>query len=294
MWPLFVAGLYPADERWRVFVGFILLALAILITMLPVFRQRHFAITLWTVVSIAFLVLVHGGIFGLTPVEPQKWGGVLLTVILAVVSQSIAFPFGVALALTRYRRQRSILRTGAILYIEIVRSVPLVMVLLMATLVLPLFLPPAMPLNTVVTAAIGITMFSAAAIAEVIRGGLNGIPQGQEEAAASLGLRYSQSLRLIILPQALHRVQPALVGTFITFVKGSTLVVAIGLYDLLGGAILASTNPAWVGHSIEPLIFVSAVFWMMCFALSRISYRLEQRRSRADHALDNATVPKDA
>ena len=281
MWPLFVAGLYPADERWRVHAGFLLLVAAIVFTLVPAVRKRSFVVLLWSVVPVAFLVLVHGGVFGLAVVEPQKWGGILLTVLLAVVSQSVAFPFGLALALARHSQRHAGLRTAAMLYIEVVRSVPLVMVLLMTTLILPLFLPPTLPLNTVVTAAIGITMFSAAAIAEVVRGGLNGLPPGQEEAAASLGLRYGQTMRLVVLPQALHRVQPALVGTLITFVKGSTLVVAIGLYDLLGSAVLASTNPTWVGHSIEPLIFVAALFWVMCFALSRISRRMELRRSDA-------------
>jgi general L-amino acid transport system permease protein len=281
MWPLFLAGLYPSDERWRVHAGFLLLGIAIALTLIPAVRKRSLVILLCCIVPVSFLVLVHGGVFGLAVVEPQKWGGILLTVILAVVSQTVAFPFGLALALARHSRRHAGLRTAATIYIEIVRSVPLVMVLLMTTLILPLFLPPTLPLNTVVTAAIGITMFSAAAIAEVVRGGLNGLPQGQEEAAASLGLRYGQTMRLVVLPQALHRVQPALVGTLITFVKGSTLVVAIGLYDLLGSAVLASTNPTWVGHSIEPLIFVAALFWVMCFALSRISRRMELRRSEA-------------
>ena len=280
-WPLFLAGLYPAEERWRVFAGFAVLAAALGLTIGPARRRRNVMLSVWSVAPAAFMVLVHGGVLGLAVVEPQKWGGILLTVILAVVSQVFAFPFGVVLALSRHTRRYPALRTAATAYIEVVRSVPLVMVLLMTTLILPLFLPPTIPLNTVVTAGIGITMFSAAAIAEVIRGGLNGVPPGQEEAAASLGLRYGQTMRLIVLPQALHRVQPALVGTFITFVKGSTLVVAIGLYDLLGSAILASTNPTWIGNSIEPLIFVAAMFWAMCFALSRVSRRLELRRNQA-------------
>ena len=238
MWPLFIAGLYPADERWRVYSALLLILFAILITMIPRFRRPRFAAALWISVLITFSVLVHGGIFGFVRVDLEKWGGLLLTLVLAVVSQSIAFPFGIVLALGRYSRQRSALRMVSTLYIEIVRSVPLVMVLLMVTLVLPLFLPSTMTLNTVLTASIGIAMFSAAAIAEVVRGGLNGLSPGQTEAAFSLGLRYWQSILLIILPQALQRVQPALVGTFITFVKGSTLVVAIGLYDLLVGRLI--------------------------------------------------------
>lgn len=280
MWPVFLVGLYPEAERWRILLGLVVIGIAAASSQAPGLRRAGRRIAIWSIAMIVFLVLIHGGAFGLAVVESNRWGGLLLTVILAISTQTIAFPVGVALALARRAKRASTLQAAATIYIELMRSVPLVMVLLMTTLVLPLFLPPATPLNNVVTSAIGITLFSAAAIAEVVRGGLIGVPESQGEAARSLGLTYRQSMRLVVLPQALRRIQPALVGTFITFVKGSTLVVAIGLYDLLGGAILASTNPRWIGHALEPLVFVSFVFWVLCFTLSRYSRRLERRHSR--------------
>jgi general L-amino acid transport system permease protein len=279
MAPLFLSGLYPADQRWRVVLGLALLLAGAAFAVRRSTATWQARLLAWSGAILAFLILTQGGIAGLPFVEARKWGGVLLTAVLAAVSQSLAFPLGVALAIARWSSQAPVLRAAATIYVEVVRSVPLVMVLLMTTLVMPLFLPPSWPLNTVVTAAIGITMFSAAAIAEVVRGGLEGIGQGQREATISLGLRPGQAMRLVLLPQALSAVQPALLGTFITFVKGSTLVVAIGLYDLLGAAVLASSNPAWVGHTVEPLIFVGVVFWAICFSLSRISTRLERLRA---------------
>ncbi|MCL4188108.1 MAG: amino acid ABC transporter permease [Rhodobacteraceae bacterium] len=277
MWPLFFVGLYPGSERWRlaVAVGILLLAAAAVVTGLVRRPRRRLAVA--GLAASAFLVLLHGGIAGLPAVPPRQWGGLLLTIVLAVFSQTLAFPAGVLLALGRRSTRHPIVHTLCTIYIEVVRSVPLVMILLMATLILPLFLPPWLRPDTTLMAAVGITLFSAASIAEVVRGGLAGVPRGQEEAASSLGLTRVQTLRFIVLPQALRRVQPALIGTFINFIKGSTLVVAIGLYDVLGGAVLAAANPRWVGHSIEPLMFVAFLFWLICFSFSQYSRRLEGR-----------------
>jgi general L-amino acid transport system permease protein len=277
MWPIFLAGLYPAEERWRLVCAVLVLVAAILLSLPRLVPRMGLRWAIRAVGAVLFMLFVLGGVFGLLYVEPQRWGGLLLTVILAVVTQSIAFPLGMMLALGRRAPKSVLIQTASAIYIDVLRSVPLVMILLMTTLILPLFLPPSMPLNTVFTAMIGITLFSAASIAEVVRGGLAGLPAGQEEAAGSLGLTYWQTMRLVVLPQALHRVQPALVGTFILFVKGSSLVVAIGLYDLLGAAMLASTNPDWVGHTIDCLLFVAFLFWVICFSLSRYSHRLESR-----------------
>ncbi len=277
MWPLFLVGLYPADQRWRVAAAVLVLVAAAALGMLGLLRGLAANVVVWAAAAFGFLVLVRGGLFGLQVIEPQHWGGLLLTLVMAVFSQSIGFPAGILLAIGRRAEHRPLLQAVCAVYIEVLRSIPLVMILLMATLILPLFLPTSFHLDTVFLAAIGITMFSAAWIAEVVRGGLAGVPAGQGEAAASLGLGQWQALRLVILPQALRRVLPALVGTFITFVKGSTLVVAIGLYDLLGGAVLASSNPQWVGRTIEPLLFVALLFWMICFSLSQYSRRIEKR-----------------
>ena len=283
MWPVFLVGLYPVGERWRLVVAVALLIAAAAAVFLGLVRTTRLRGVLWAAVAIAFLVLVHGGVLGLPTVAPQRWGGLLLTVVLAVFSQSIGFPAGILLAIGRRSERRPVIQTVCVVYIELLRSIPLVMILLMATLILPLFLPAWLGLDTTLMAAIGITLFSAASIAEVVRGGLAGVPHGQEEAAASLGLKRSQVMRLIVLPQALRHVQPALIGTFINFTKGSTLVVAIGIYDILGGAVLASSNPDWVGRTVEPLLLVALLFWLICFSLSQYSRRLEQRfASRPD------------
>lgn len=283
MWPIFLAGLYPAEERWRLAVAAAALVAGALVSVLPFFTRAWVRWAVRGLAAVVFFVLVRGGLLGLPAVDPQRWGGLLLTAVLAVVTQSIAFPLGVLLALGRRSNRSVVIQTASAIYIDVLRSMPLVMILLMTTLVLPVFLPPSVPLNTVYMAMIGITLFSAASIAEVVRGGLAGLPAGQEEAAASLGFSYWQTMRLVVLPQALRRVQPALVGTFILFVKGSSLVVAIGLYDLLGAAMLASANPDWMGHVIECLLFVAFLFWVLCFSLSQYSRRFELRFDGAHH-----------
>lgn len=280
MWPLFLVGLYPADERWRVVAVAAVLALACGLVCFPAMRRVLPASIVIAATAFGSLILLYGNrALGLPVVSPEKWGGLLLTLVLAVVGQTAAFPLGVLLALGRSVRDLPVIRATSIGVIESVRSLPLVLVLLLSTLIMPIFLPATLPLNTMVMAQIGFIAFSAAALAEVVRGGLQGIAPAQAEAAAALGLGYWSTMRLIVLPQALRLVQPALVGTIVSFVKGSSLVVAIGLYDLLGTAMLAAANDKWVGHSVEPLATVGAVFWVICFTLSRISARWERERA---------------
>lgn len=280
MWPLFLVGLYPLEERWRVALAAIVVVVAAAMLALPALRRPMPAALIAVATLLGVLGLLYGGeALGLPVVGPEKWGGLLLTLVLAVVGQTLAFPLGVLLALARTARDLPVIRVAAVCAIEAVRSLPLVLVLLLATLITPIFLPATLPLNTMVMAQIGFVVFSGAAFAEIVRGGLQGVPPAQVEAAAALGLRYWGTMGLIVLPQALRMVQPALVGSVVSFVKGSSLVVAIGLYDLLGSAMLAAANDRWVGHSIEPLITVGAVFWAICFTLSRISARWERERA---------------
>ncbi len=280
MWPLFLVGLYPLEERWRVASAAVVVLAAALPFALPALRRAGPAALAAVATIPGVLLLLYGSpALGLPVVGPEKWGGLLLTLVLAVVGQTLAFPLGVLLALARTARELPVVRFAAVCAIEAVRSLPLVLVLLLATLIMPVFLPATLPLNTMVMAQIGFVIFSGAAFAEIVRGGLQGVPPAQVEAAAALGLRYWATMRLIVLPQALRLVQPALVGSIVSFVKGSSLVVAVGLYDLLGTAMLAAANDKWVGHSIEPLITVGAVFWAICFTLSRISARWERERA---------------
>jgi general L-amino acid transport system permease protein len=278
MWPIFMVGLYTYEERWRPAAAGLLLLLLAAVTVLLRVGGRRWLLGAWVLGLAGVFVLIRGsGALGLELVQTQKWGGLMLTLILAGVGQTLAFPVGILLALGRRSRSLPFVRVVCVLYIELMRSVPLITVLLMASYILPLFLPSGMVLDKLLAAQIGIIMFSAATLAEVVRGGLQAIPREQEEAAFAIGLGSVHTVALVVLPQALRVVLPALVSTFIMFVKGSSLVVIVGLYDLLGAALLASTNENWVGITIEPLLFSGAIFWLICYSLSLYSRRLERR-----------------
>jgi general L-amino acid transport system permease protein len=211
----------------------------------------------------------------LLPVPTSIWGGLLLTILLAVVGILLSFPIGVALALGR-RSNMVMVRILSTAYIEIVRSVPLITILFMADLLLPLFLPGGVGLDRVVRAMGGITIFSAAYVAENVRGGLQAVPSGQVEAAQSVGLRGYQINLYIVLPQALRITIPANVGLFISLLKDTTLVIFIGLLEILGIGRAVLSQPEWIGASFEVFVFVGAVFFVLSYTLSQASYRLEK------------------
>jgi len=210
------------------------------------------------------------------PVETGKWGGLMLTLVLAFVGIVAALPFGILLALGR-RSEMPVIRAICIGFIELWRGVPLISVLFMASVMLPLFLPEGMNFNKLLRALIGIVMFQSAYMAEVIRGGLQAIPKGQSEAAEALGLSYWKSMGLIILPQALKLVIPGVVNTFIALFKDTTLVLIIGLFDVLASVQSAITDPAWRNVSTEGYVFAALAFWVFCFSMSRYSQKLERR-----------------
>jgi len=218
-------------------------------------------------------MLIYG--VGLPQVGPGEWGGLLLTVLLALVGIILSFPLGVLLALGR----RSSLPAARILstgYIELIRGVPLITLLFMADLMLPLLLPGELRIDRVVRAMGGITLFSAAYVAENVRGGLQAIPTGQVEAASALGLNPIQTNLYIVLPQALRSVIPANVGLFISLLKDTTLVTIIGLFELLGIGRAILAQPESLGAHLEVYTFVAAVFFVLCYAMSQASYRLER------------------
>ena len=230
--------------------------------------------------------LLYGG-FGLAVVETRLWGGLMLTLVITVVGIVGAFPLGVLLALGR-RSDMPAIRAICIAFIELWRGVPLITVLFTASVMLPLFLPEGVALDKLLRALIGVMLFAAAYMAEVVRGGLQAIPKGQYEAAAALGLGYWQTMAFIILPQALGHVIPGIVNTLIGLFKDTTLVLIIGLFDFLGIIQAALTDPKWLGFAVEGYVFAGAVFWCFCFTLSRISLRFE-RRLAAGHG--NEPVP---
>jgi general L-amino acid transport system permease protein len=275
--PQFVYGLYPPDQRWRVDLAFVLLVA----TAAPLFvrgapGKRWIGAFLFCVYPWFALELFAGGFFGLDPVPTNLWGGLMLTLIVAGVGMAGSLPIGVLLALGR-RSQMPAIKALCVAFIELVRGVPLVTVLFMASVMLPLFFPEGVTIDKLLRALIGIMLFSAAYLAEVVRGGLQAIPRGQFEAAEALGLGYWRTMAFVVLPQALRIVIPGIVNSFIALFKDTTLVLIIGLFDFLGTIQAALTDPNWLGFATEGYVFAGAVYWAFCFSMSRYSLSVERR-----------------
>ena len=209
-------------------------------------------------------------------VETPLWGGLFLTLVISGVGIVMSLPIGIVLALGR-RSDMPVVRGICVVFIELWRGVPLITVLFMASVMFPLFMPEGMNFDKLVRALIGVMLFSAAYMAEVVRGGLQAIPRGQYEGAAALGLPYWKMMGLVVLPQALKLVIPGIVNTFIGLFKDTTLVLIIGLFDFLGMIQLAGTNPDWLGFAVEGYVFAAFGFWIFCFSMSRYSQHLEKK-----------------
>ncbi|WP_439242151.1 amino acid ABC transporter permease [Lonepinella sp. BR2474] len=272
---MILLGIYPFDEQWRPFIVCILLIGLIVLSAIPRFWRKSL-VGIWLVVLAICGVLMHGGLFGLTEVETARWGGLPITLILAIFGILFATPLGILLALGR-RSDMPIIRSLSITYIELVRGVPFVSLLFMASVMVPLFFADGFSLDKLLRAQLAVIVYVSAYIAEVVRGGLQSIPKGQFEGAASLGLSYWQSMRLIILPQALKVVIPPLVSIFISIFKDTSLVVIIGIYDLTLSAKVALADPQWQGFSVEAYVFIGFIYFIFCYAMSRYSRYIEQR-----------------
>jgi len=271
----FLFGFYPVDQAWRVWLAECLLVLALaycLVDKMPFRRQGLVFACFYPLIA---AILLAGGL-GLEDVSTSKWGGLLLTLVCGVVGIAVSLPLGILLALGR-RSKLPAISTLCVTFIEFVRGVPLITILFMASVMLPLFLPPGTTMDQMLRALVGISLFASAYMAEVIRGGLQSIPKGQYEAADALGLSYWQSMRMIILPQALKVVIPGIVNTFISLFKDTSLVLIIGLYDLLGIANATITDTKWIGLSNEVYVFTALVYWIFCFGMSRYSLWLEDK-----------------
>ena len=273
----FMYGLYPEAEQWRIN----LMAILFVLLMIPMFIQRfpckkRFGLFILFGFPIVGYYLLSGGAFGLEHIETSLWGGLTLTLVLAAVGIVAALPLGILLALGR-RSKMPIVRALSVAFIELWRGVPLITVLFMASVMLPLFLPEGAQFDKLLRALIGIVLFQSAYMAEVVRGGLQAIPKGQYEAAEALGLSYWKSMGLIILPQALKLVIPGIVNTFIALFKDTTLVLIIGLFDLLAMIQSATQDTKWLGFSIEGYVFAAVTFWIFCFGMSRYSQALERK-----------------
>jgi general L-amino acid transport system permease protein len=270
---LILFGRYPFEEQWRP-----LLACAMLIALLVASCLRSFwkpwLAPLWVIVLALCYVLMRGGVLGLTPVETSRWGGFPLTLALSVVSLAVAFPLAILVALGRSSKLPAI-RAVCVLYVELVRGVPLISVLFMASFMFPLFMPQGATIDVLLRVFVGITLFAGAYLAEVVRGGLQALPKGQVEAAQALGLTYWQITRKIVLPQALRLVIPAIVNSFISVFKDTSLVTIVSLYDLTGALQLALGDADWRKFFLEGQLFVAGVYFVFCFALSRYSRWVE-------------------
>jgi len=267
-------GFYPYDQQWRPLV-----AMALLIALLFYSRNRdHWKKPLayaWILGLSLMGLLMKGGLFGLSSVESTQWGGLPLTLLLSIFGLTAAYPLGILLALGR-RSKMATVKTLSIIYIELIRGVPLISLLFMSSVVFPLFLPEGVNINNIIRAQVAIILFTAAYIAEVVRGGLQAIPRGQYEAAESLGLNYYLSMRLIVLPQALKIVIPPSVQQLISAFKDTSLVVIIALFDVLKTTQTILSDPQWMGFSAEAYIFVALIYFLCCFFMSNYSRRLER------------------
>lgn len=275
----FMFNTYPIDERWRpTLLGALLVALLVpFLTPRAPYKVAN-AIGLFVVLPILGFILLPGGWFGLRYVPTREWGGFMVTIILSYVGIVVSLPAGVLLALGR-RSTLPVIKALCVVFIEVVRGVPLITVLFMATKMLPLFMPNNAKIDDFVCVLIGVAVFASAYMAEVIRGGLQAIPKGQFEGADSLGLSYPQKMRLIVLPQALKLVIPGIVNTFIGLFKDTSLVYIVNMFDLLGAVRRNFSDANWITPQtpLTGLIFAGFVFWVFCFGMSRYSIYMERR-----------------
>ena len=266
-------GTYPYEQHWRPALASVILIGLWVFSAIRVF-WKWWLLLVWLFGLVIIGGLMWGGAFGLPYVENERWGGLILTLLLSTFGVAFAFPLSILLALGR-RSELPVIRALCVGYIELIRGVPLISVLFMASVMLPLFLPSGVTIDKMVRAQLAIVMFAAAYLAEVIRGGLQAIPKGQYDAAHALALPYWRRTGLIILPQALRISVPPLVNTFIALFKDTSLVLIIGLFDLLSTIKISLTEPAWNGFGIEAYVFAAVVYFAFCFAMSQYSKSFE-------------------
>lgn len=275
----FMYGFYPIEERWRPNLAGILFALSgAAIVFAPKRLKLRLGLAALVILPPLGIWLLGGG-FGLRAIETREWGGLMLTVFISIYASLIAIPLGILLALGR-QSELKVVKLISVLFIEFWRGVPIIAVIFLASLLLPLIMPAGIGVDRLARAVIGLGFCIAAYMAEAVRGGLQALPRGQREAATALGLSYWKATWFIILPQALRISLPAITNEFIALVKNTTLVLVVSILDLLGIAQASLADPAWVGMNMEAYVFSGAIYWLICFALSRWSRSLETRRGR--------------
>ena len=275
----FIFGRYPVEERWRVVATFMLGVAGLAPMLIPALPAKRWnAIFLVVAYPMIAIVLLAGDRPGLAGVDTGMWGGLLVTLVVAVTGIVASFPLGILLALGR-RSELPAIRMLSIVFIEFWRGVPLVTVLFMASVMMPFFLPEGMTLDNLLRCLIGVALFSSAYMAEVVRGGLQAVPRGQVEAARAVGLSYWRTMGLIVLPQALRHVIPGIVNTFIGLFKDTTLVLIVGIFDFLGQVRAQLSDASWVTPqgAATAYVFAALVYWVFCFGMSRYSVFIERR-----------------
>jgi general L-amino acid transport system permease protein len=274
-----IFGRYPFEQQWRPLVATFLMIGMIVASCTRPFWKPWLA-GAWVVVLALVFLLMYGGVFGLAKVETDRWGGLPLTILLSTLSIIMAFPIALVVALGR-RSNLPAIRVFCTIYVELIRGVPLISVLFMASFMFPLFMPQGLTIDVLIRVLAGITLFAAAYLAEVIRGGLQAIPKGQLEAAATLGLSYWQTQRKIVLPQALAIVVPSIMNSFISTFKDTSLVSIVSLYELTGALDMAINADAdWKPFKLQGYLFIALIYFIMCYSMSRYSRWVERQVSR--------------
>lgn len=284
----FMLGFYPAEQQWRPVLGTLVILALVGASVSPRF-WRPSLLGAWLVGITVFFWLMAGSL-GLPSVSTNLWSGLPVTIMLTTFALAFGFPLGVVLALGR-SSDFPLIRITCTVWIETMRGLPFISILFMANIMLPLFLPEGANIDKLMRVQLAFILLASAYIAEVVRGGLQSIPKGQEEAARSLGLGYWRCTFLVVLPQALRLVIPSLVNTSIAFLKDTSLIVVVGLFDLLGTVKAASSDSAWLGHATEGYLTATVIYFILCFSLSRFGARLERRNADSDRALQPAAEP---
>ena len=275
-----IFGRYPFEQQWRPLIA-TLLMLAMLVASCMRAFWKPWLVGLWVAVLGVFFVLMYGNALGLTKVETDRWGGLPLTILLSTLSIVMAFPIALVVALGR-RSDLPAIRVFCTIYVELIRGVPLISVLFMASFMFPLFMPQGLTIDVLIRVLVGITLFAAAYLAEVIRGGLQAIPKGQIEAAGTLGLSYWQTQRKIVLPQALAMVVPSIVNSFISIFKDTSLVSIVSLYELTGAMDMAiNADAEWKPFKLQGYFFIALIYFIFCFLMSRYSLWVEKQVNKS-------------
>ena len=272
-------GRYPYDEQWRPAIVVALFLGLYVVSAIRAFWRPMLALV-WVGVLTLIGVLMWGGVLGMTFVPQDSWGGLPITLILATFGLAFAFPLSILVALGRRSTQMPAVKGLCVLYVELIRGVPLITLLFMASVMFPLFMPAGVNPDKLLRAQVAVILFAAAYLAEVVRGGLQSLPRGQYEAADALGLSYWKKTGFIILPQALRLVIPPLVNTFIGFFKDTSLVLIIGIFDLLTAGKVAIAEPVWQAYSTEVYLVLAAMYFAFCYVMARYSRGLEVELSR--------------